>query len=242
MTNIIKKIPTLTESDKKRLFSKALISDNKDECWPWQSLSVKHNGYGVIWIQGKFYTAHRIYYFLYYNIDPLHLNVCHTCDNVKCINPNHLFLGTSLDNNTDSKNKNRTAKGHKNGNYTQPHRRATGKRNGKYTKPECTPRGKNHFHYLKPQLTIKGERVWSAKLTDKDVLEIRKLYSQNTITLKNIGEKYGVSIATIGRIIQNKTWKHVGSEVWREYETVDKYKSDELIIPKINYAFGFINA
>jgi hypothetical protein len=43
--------------------------------------------------------------------------ICHSCDTPTCINPEHLFLGTQLDNIKDmlDKNRNRGAKGERNG-------------------------------------------------------------------------------------------------------------------------------
>lgn len=55
----------------------------------------------------------------------------------------------------------------------------------------------------------KGETHRMAKLNDKIVIEIRKLYSTGNYYQKQLAKKYGVSQATIGRITQRLIWSHI---------------------------------
>ena len=82
----------------------------KNSCWIWQK-SCFHDGYGQTSLLGKKMRAHRLSYFLFMGVDPGKLYVCHHCDNPKCINPDHMFLGTYEENMQDCKNKNRMVKG-----------------------------------------------------------------------------------------------------------------------------------
>lgn len=69
------------------------------------------DGYGVICYNGKTSRAHRIAYELAKGPIPSNLQVLHKCDNPCCINPEHLIVGSSRDNQKDKVNKNRQAKG-----------------------------------------------------------------------------------------------------------------------------------
>jgi len=82
-------------------------------CWLWRG-HLRPDGYGVLWLSGKAHTAHRLAWtFFRGEIDP-GLLVCHKCDVRACVNPEHLFLGTYLDNARDREKKGRSMRGEKN--------------------------------------------------------------------------------------------------------------------------------
>jgi hypothetical protein len=91
---------------------------SKDECWEWVG-SLYPGGYGIIKINCKNYRTHRLAYELTYGPILNNLHVLHKCDNKKCCNPNHLFLGTHKDNmkDRDLKGRNGDIKGMKNPNH-----------------------------------------------------------------------------------------------------------------------------
>lgn len=66
--------------------------------WKW---STNSNGYGKINVAGKFIAAHRASYEAHVGPIPKGLWVLHHCDVPRCINPDHLFLGTVIDNARD---------------------------------------------------------------------------------------------------------------------------------------------
>lgn len=88
------------------------ISKRKDGCWDWKS-AFFNDGYGYFSYgsrkEGNYrtYRAHRFSYLLFKGEIPEEICVCHTCDNPKCVNPNHLFLGSRSDNTRDMYNKGR---------------------------------------------------------------------------------------------------------------------------------------
>jgi hypothetical protein len=89
-------------------------------CHEWQGHVAKKTGYGqTMGDDQKVIYAHRAAWLLAQS-DPGESFVLHKCDNRRCVNPEHLFLGTFQDNMTDMKNKGRAAWGTK-----QPHAKLT---------------------------------------------------------------------------------------------------------------------
>jgi hypothetical protein len=71
------------------------------ECWPFAAKACDRDGYGQLWADGVTYKAHRLVWEYTYGPIPPGLHVLHHCDNPSCCNPEHLFIGTDLDNNQD---------------------------------------------------------------------------------------------------------------------------------------------
>lgn len=87
----------------------------KRGCWDWCG-SFDRDGYGQISCcrELRICKAHRASWIIHRGEIPEGLNVLHKCDNRKCTNPDHLFLGTAFENSRDIVYKDRQLKGSKN--------------------------------------------------------------------------------------------------------------------------------
>ncbi len=84
-----------------------------DGCWEWQGKHTK-TGYGQLYVSGgklnpKIRAAHRVSWELFHG-DIGDKQVLHRCDNRGCVRPDHLFLGTQIDNIRDMVKKDRHSK------------------------------------------------------------------------------------------------------------------------------------
>src|ERR1700761_773896 len=90
------------------LFAYYKVDENG--CWIWNG-AVSGNGYGINTRAGKGKRMHREYYTHFKGPIPEGMHVCHRCDVPRCVNPDHLFLGTNADNMADKVAKGRQTRG-----------------------------------------------------------------------------------------------------------------------------------
>jgi len=169
-----------TQKDIDRFWSKVDKISNPNGCWEWTASKQNRKvGYGKFQMKNKSCLAHRISWLLHYGKIPKNIYVCHKCDNSICVNPNHLFLGTPNDNIQDMVKKNHHAKGNNHGSVTHPER------------------------------IVKGEKHANSKLTKNQIIEIRKKYIPNIISMPQLAKEYNVDWTTIRQIVNRITWKHI---------------------------------
>jgi hypothetical protein len=142
--------------------------------------TVTPDGYGTFSIGKTTWRAHRLAWFWFSGQHPREMCVCHRCDNPICVQPTHLFLGTTQDNIAD-----KLAKGRQ--------RAGEGKRHGSKTHPESVVHGVAHpIAKLNPAL-VRSARAQAAA----------------GASINGIAARMGVCRATIAKMLRGETWRRV---------------------------------
>lgn len=200
-----------------------------EDCWLWEG-KLNQGGYGKF---GAKSTASRLSYQYYRGEISKGLQVCHTCDNRRCVNPDHLFLGTIGDNMRDRTAKNRQAKGSKTNNAILTEEIVLEIRKMRISGLEyqiiadhfgiqwdlarkvCKnniwkhiPLGKESKEVKQVRRVAIGEASGGAKLTKEKVIQIKEMIKKK-IKGKEIARIFSINPSTICDIKQGRTWAHI---------------------------------
>jgi hypothetical protein len=145
-------------------------------CWLWLGPRDR-DGYGLTPRLGGEARAHRVSWVLAHGPIPPGRWVLHRCDTPGCVNPAHLFLGTTRENTADMVAKGRQA------------------------------RGERHASRRHPERVARGERVGTAKLTAVQVAAIRERYAAGGVSTRTLAAEYGVSRTLLKLIVRGEVWR-----------------------------------
>lgn len=184
--------PRPVTSVRDRFYAK--VSRQESGCWLWTACE-NSSGYGMLGPK----LAHRVSYELHHGPIGAGLFVCHRCDVKRCVNPEHLFLGTVQDNVNDMIAKGREASGSRNGNYKP------GVIEAKRALAKARYKGQPNARLTAGSI---GQLNPHAILTEAAVRDIRAKVAAG-MSHGAAAYEYAVSPSTVRSIVTRRTWKHV---------------------------------
>ena len=198
-------------------------------CLEWTAYTLRKYPYGVFQYRGKARLAHRVAWMLAYGKFPDGQVVRHTCDNPRCVNVDHLVLGSQADNIADMVNRGRfptRPKGEENHRARLnevavrvirymaakgvPHRKLARVHGVHKSTVTAIVRGWSWKHVGGPTTDgdIRGEKSPNAKVTELDVRAMRWLVDGG-LPQANLVWIHRMAKGSISRIIRRTSWAHV---------------------------------
>lgn len=177
-------------------FEKFYLPEPNTGCWLWFGSDDGHGRYGRFSMLGRQIKAHRASWMIFRGPLADHLCVLHECDIPWCVNPDHLFLGTQLENAQDRERKDR-------GNH------ARGERHFSRTKPWALARGDSNGSRTMPERLKRGEDNARAVLTANLVLALRAEYAAGGVTYRALAQRHRMAKSSMMAALKGLTWRHL---------------------------------
>lgn len=164
----------------KRFWAKVALGEG---CWLWRA-RVDRSGYGAFSIsRRKIVRAHRYSWVLRHGQEPAGGCVLQRCGDHRCVNPDHLYLGS-------------------------PHELQRHTRDRRPPGSGPAARGDRHWTRRDRERVARGERSNLSKLREADVREIRRLHADGR-RYAELSVMFGVVERSIYHIVRRQTWSHV---------------------------------
>lgn len=230
----------LHESVAERFWVNVGVTNDPEDCWEWMGeiIGSRDSSRGEFWMGGKKHSSSRAAWILAVGPIPDGLWVLHTCDNGRCCNPAHLYLGTAKDNVRDMMERGRARMG-----LHMRNNPRCGEQSSRAILTEVVVQelraarltGKS-YEQLGREFGISKATVcqvvtgttWietggvvtpkkpRSKMTPEAVREFRELFATGRWSLAELSEMKGVTSATASRIVRATVWKEVGGPL-KEY-------------------------
>jgi len=225
------KLEDRTKRRNKIFDSKYIVKENG--CWEWQGLKTRC-GYGSTGFRKEKkearISAHRFSFERYKGKIPIGCHICHNCpggDNRLCVNPDHLWLGTSFENMRDKGLKGSQCKGETHGQHKLTESQVREIRH-RYLNGEKGPDLAKEFNVSTGLIYhIKNGKAWKfniigdeceilkkivrnnpVKLNEQNIKDIRNRY-KNGERVTDLAKQFKVNTTMISRIKNGKAWKYV---------------------------------
>jgi len=169
-------------------------------CWKWRAVN---KWYGHFSVEKVRYYSHRLSWEIANGAIPTGMLVLHKCDNPECVRPEHLFIGTHLENALDKIRKGRANSPSGDAHQFRKHPEIYG--------PILSKRNIEHGLVRNLGEVRRGSKSGQSKLSEPDIAEIHRLRLSG-IGPRKIAESFGVSRSLIQQILRGDQWRHVTRE------------------------------
>lgn len=202
------------EKLRERFLSK--VKREESGCWVWTA-ALFSDGYGAFSWDRRNIRAHRAAWLIFRGEIPEQFLVLHgPCHERRCVNPDHLYLGTTFRNSADKVRDGTVLLGdvHPRRLRPGPYAHLCGDGHWSRRSPEKLARGDANGARTKPDRLRRGAEHGMARLSVEQVLEARRLRALG-VSFPEIKRRIGssVNLSALRQAVHGKTWQHLPDAV-----------------------------